>query len=193
MGTFYTPEELKELGIKEFGENVKISRNAMLYHPEKLVLGHDVRIDDFTIVSGNVHLHNFVHLSQFCGLYGDEAGIEIEDYTAVAAKCSIYAVSDDYIGASIPTPMVPMKYKNMIQKPVHIGKYSILGSGTVVLPGVTIKEGTTVGAMSLCNKDLEEWGVYAGVPARKIKNRDKKLLDLVEEFEKERAMLSGNA
>ena len=35
MGTFYTPEELKELGIKEFGENVKISRNAMLYHPEK--------------------------------------------------------------------------------------------------------------------------------------------------------------
>ena len=187
MGTFYTPEELKELGIKEFGENVKISRNAMLYHPEKLVLGHDVRIDDFTIVSGNVRLHNFVHLSQFCGLYGDEAGIEIEDYTAVAAKCSIYAVSDDYIEASIPTPMVPMKYKNMIQKSVHIGKYSILGANTVILPGVTINEGTTVGAMSLCNKDLEAWSVYVGIPARKIKNRDKKIVDLVEEFERERA------
>ncbi len=187
MGTFYTPEELKELGIKEFGENVKISRNAMLYHPEKLVLGHDVRIDDFTIISGNVRLHNFVHLSQFCGLYGDEAGIEIEDYTAVAAKCSIYAVSDDYVGANIPTPMVPMKYKTMIQKPVHIGKYSILGANTVILPGVTVKEGTTVGAMSLCNKDLDEWSVYVGIPARKVRNRDKKLLDLVEEFEKERA------
>lgn len=187
MGTFYTPEELKELGIKEFGENVKISRNAMLYHPEKLVLGHDVRIDDFTIISGNVRLYNFVHLSQFCGLYGDEAGIEIEDYTAVAAKCSIYAVSDDYVGANIPTPMVPMKYKTMIQKPVHIGKYSILGANTVILPGVTVKEGTTVGAMSLCNKDLDEWSVYAGIPARKVKNRDKKLLNLVEEFEKERA------
>ncbi len=187
MGTFYTPEELKELGIKEFGENVKISRNAMLYHPEKLVLGHDVRIDDFTVISGNVRLNNFVHLSQFCGLYGDEAGIEIEDYTAVAAKCSIYAVSDDYVGASIPTPMVPMKYKTMIQKPVHIGKYSILGANTVILPGVSVGEGTTVGAMSLCNKDLEEWSVYVGTPAKRLRDRDKKLLDLVEEFEKERA------
>lgn len=187
MGTFYTPEELKELGIKEFGENVKISRNAMLYHPEKLVLGHDVRIDDFTVISGNVRLNNYVHLSQFCGLYGDEAGIEIEDYTAVAAKCSIYAVSDDYVGASIPTPMVPMKYKTMIQKPVHIGKYSILGANTVILPGVSVGEGTTVGAMSLCNKDLEEWSVYVGTPAKRLRDRDKKLLDLVEEFEKERA------
>lgn len=188
MGTFYTPEELKELGIKEFGENVKISRNTMLYHPEKLVLGHDVRIDDFTVVSGNVRLHSFVHLSQFCGLYGDEAGIEIEDYTAVAAKCSIYAVSDDYIGGSIPTPMVPMKYKpTMIQRKVHIGKYCILGANCVVLPGVTIGEGTTVGAMSLCNKDLEPWSVYVGSPARRLRDREKTLLDLVQEFEKERA------
>ena len=187
MGTFYTPEELKELGIKEFGENVKISRNAMLYHPEKLVLGHDVRIDDFSVISGNVRLHNFVHISQFCGLYGDEAGIEIEDYTASAAKCSIYAVSDDYIGASVPTPMVPMKYKQtMISKPVHIGKYCILGANTVVLPGVTVGEGTTAGAMSLCNKDLEPWSVYLGTPARRHKDRDKKILDLVQEFENER-------
>ena len=188
MGTFYTPEELKELGIKEFGENVKISRNAMLYHPEKLVLGHDVRIDDFTVISGNVRLHNYVHLSQFCGLYGDEAGIEIEDYTAVAAKCSIYAVSDDYVGPSVPTPMVPMKYKTtMIKEPVHIGKYSILGVNTVVLPGVTIGEGTTVGAMSLCNKNLDTCSVYAGIPARKLKDRDKKVADLVKEFEGERS------
>lgn len=186
MGTFYTPEELKTLGIKVLGENVKISRNAMIYHPERLELGHDVRIDDFVVISGSVKIHNFVHLSQFCGLYGDEAGIEIEDYTAVAAKCSIYAVSDDYVGASVPTPMVPMKYKNMIQKPVHIGKYSILGANTVVLPGVTVGEGTTVGAMSLCNRSLENWSVYAGIPAKRLKDRDKKVLDLVEEFERER-------
>lgn len=187
MGTFYTPEELNELGIKEFGENVHISRNAMIYHPEKLMLGSDVRIDDFSVISGNVKLNSFVHLSQFCGLYGDEAGIEIEEYTAVAAKCSIYAVSDDYVGGSIPTPMVPMKYKTMIQKSVHIGKYCILGANTVILPGVTVGEGTTVGAMSLCNRNLEEWSVYAGIPAKRLKDRDKKILDLVEEFERERA------
>ena len=92
------------------------------------------------------------------------------------------------MGASIPTPMVPMKYKpTMISKPVHIGKYSILGANTVILPGVTVGEGTTVGAMSLCNRDLEEWSVYVGTPAKRLKDRDKKLLDLVEEFEKERA------
>jgi len=73
MTTFYSPEELKELGIKEFGENVLISRNAILYSPSTLTIGHDVRIDDFCILSGTIVLHNFIHIAQFCGLYGGDS------------------------------------------------------------------------------------------------------------------------
>lgn len=75
--------------------------------------------------------------------------------------------------------MVPAKYRpGIISKPVRIGKYTILGCNSVVLPGVTISEGTAVGSMSLCNKSTEEWSIYAGIPARKIRERRRDLLEL---------------
>jgi len=49
-----------------------------------------------------------------------------------------------------------------------------VGAGSIILPGVTLHEGAAVGAMSLVNKDIEAWSIYAGVPAvfRKKRNRD---------------------
>ena len=58
-----------------------------------------------------------------------------------------------------------------------VGRHVIIGSGSVVLPGVTIGEGSSVGALSLITKSLEEWGVYFGSPAKKIKSRRKDLLE----------------
>ncbi len=46
------------------------------------------------------------------------------------------------------------------------------------MPALTIGEGTAVGSMSLVTKDLEEWGIYAGIPCRRIKERRKDLIAL---------------
>ena len=70
-----------------------------------------MRIDDFAIISGKVTLGNYIHIAQFCGLYGGSAGIEMEDYTGLSSKCSLYATSDDYSGMSMTNPMIPEKYK----------------------------------------------------------------------------------
>jgi galactoside O-acetyltransferase len=43
---------------------------------------------------------------------------------------------------------------------------------------VVIGEGTSVGALSFVNKNLDTWSVYAGIPVKKIKNRLKKVLEL---------------
>lgn len=187
MSTFYSQEELKQLGIKEFGENVFIGRHVILYHPERLIIGHDVRIDDFSILSGNITLHNYIHISQFCGLYGGDEGIEMEDYTGLSSKGTIYAVTDDYSGESMTNPMIPLKYRpTIIQKKVFIKKHGLVGAGSIVLPGVIIEEGTSVGSMSLCNKTTDPWSIYVGIPARKLKDRKKKILELEAEFLKEK-------
>jgi acetyltransferase-like isoleucine patch superfamily enzyme len=55
----------------------------------------------------------------------------------------------------------------------------------VVLPGVVIEEGVSVGSLSLVNKSLPGWKIYAGIPAKPIKDRKKDLLKLEEEFLKE--------
>lgn len=186
MSNFLSREELKSLGLKEFGEDVLIGRYAILYSPEKLSLGNHVRIDDFTIVSGKVTLKNYIHISQFCGLYGGDEGILMEDFSGLSSKCSIYAVSDDYTGASMTNPMVPAKYKpGSVSKPVRIEKHAIIGCNSVVLPGVTVAEGTAVGSMSLCNKSTEAWAMYVGIPAKKKGERRRDILELEKQFQED--------
>ena len=189
MNTFYSEEELKDLGLKSYGENVLISRNALLYSPDKLELGSNVRIDDFTTISGNVKIGNYVHIAQFCGLYGGDSGIEMKDFSGLSSKVTIYATSNDYSGESLTNPMVPEKYKSADKNaPVILGKHVIVGCASVILPGVEIGVGSSVGAMSLCSKPLEPWGMYAGIPVKRIKDRSKKLLELEKQMKTDLGM-----
>lgn len=186
MDNFLSKEELEKLGLKEYGENVLIGRHVVIYSPEKLSIGNHVRIDDFTVISGNVTLGNYIHISQFCGVYGGDSGIIMEDYTGLSSKCSVYAVSDDYSGESMTNPMIPLKYRpKLISAAVIIKKHAIIGCNSVVLPGVTVGEGTAVGSMSLCNKSMEEWSVYTGIPAVKRKERKREILELEKKFVEE--------
>lgn len=177
--SFYSEEELKEIGLAKYGKNVLISRNAVLYNPELLEIGDNVRIDDFTTISGKVVLGDYIHIAQFCGLYGGTEGIFMEDFSGLSSRVVIYATSNDYSGEYLTNPTVPAKYKSGDKNAtVRLGKHVIVGTTSVVLPGVTIGEGCSLGAMSMCSKSLEPWGVYVGSPVKRIKERSKKLLEL---------------
>lgn len=183
MSNFLNDNELAELGIKSYGKNVLIGRHVVLYSPASLIIGDDVRIDDFTIISGKVTLGSYIHISQFCGIYGGDDGIVMEDFSGLSAKCSVYAVSDDYTGHSMTNPMVPAKYKpTSISKPVHIGRHAIVGCNSVVLPGVDIPDGAAVGSLSLVTRSLEPWTINTGIPAKKKSDRFKDILDLEKQF-----------
>jgi len=79
-------------------------------------------------------------------------------------------------------PMIPDEYTNVVYADVTIGKHVIVGSGTVILPGVTLEEGVAVGALSLVSKKCHAFGIYSGVPAKRIKERKRDLLDLERRF-----------
>lgn len=180
--SFYSLEELSEIGFKHIGDNVLISRKCSIYSPEKIYLSSDIRIDDFCILSGNITIGNYVHVAAGCKLFSGKQGIILEDFTGISSNVSIYSVSDDYSGEFMTNPTIPDRFKNVIDKQVIIGKHSIIGTSSVILPGVMIGEGVSCGAMSLINKNLEPWSIYAGIPARKIKARSKKVLELENEF-----------
>lgn len=181
--SFYTNEELIELGFGSLGENVLISRKASFYSPEKMCFGNNVRIDDFCVLSGTVVLGNYVHIAAGALLYGHEAGITFEDYSTISSRGAVYAVSDDYSGEHMTNPTVPEEYLGLIHAPVHVGKHVIIGTGSTVLPGVCLGEGCSVGAMSLVNKDTEPWKIYAGIPAAVLRDRSRNLLELCRIFE----------
>lgn len=175
MNSFYNDAEIKELGFKFVGNNIKVSRNAMFYSPETISFGDNVRIDDFCILSGNIIIGNNVHISAGVKMYGSE-GIEIEDYAGCSANCTIYSASDDFSGDCMVGAVLPDEVRNVIGGKVIIKKYAQLGANTIVMPNTVVNEGAVTGAMTFVNKDLDPWTINVGIPARVLKKRSNRLL-----------------
>ncbi len=184
MDSFLSKDEIEKIGFKSVGKNVKISSKASIYSPAEIQIGNNVRIDDFCILSGKILLGSFIHIAAYSALYGSAKGITIDDYVNISSRVCIYAISDDYSGESMTNPMVPDEFKQLISEPVHIKKHVIIGSTSVVMPGVVLEEGGCFGAFSFINKNTQSWGKYVGIPVKRIGERSKKLLEyekLVEE------------
>ena len=182
MNSFYTEEELRAIGFRSLGKNVLLSRKTSIYSPQKIMIGDYSRIDDFCILSGNVVIGRYVHIAPACLLFGGNDGIVFEDYTGLSSRSAVYAESDDYLGDCFTNPTLPMEYRNVIWGGVIVKKHSIIGSGCTILPNVVVEEGVAVGSMSLVNKTLTAWGVYVGIPCKRIKERNKKVLELERKF-----------
>lgn len=176
MSSFYSEEEIKELGLKNYGKNVLISKKSSLYGASQIEIGDNVRIDDFTILSGRIRIGSYVHIAAYSALYAGSVGIELEDFTCISSRVAVYAISDDYTGKAMTNPTIPDKCRKVIEGKVTLKKHVLVGTGSTVLPGVCIGEGAAIGAMSLVLKSIEPWSLSVGVPCRKIKERSKEML-----------------
>jgi acetyltransferase-like isoleucine patch superfamily enzyme len=182
---YYTEQQLQDLNFKSLGKNVKISDKASIYNANQISIGHNSRIDDFCILSGSITIKSHCHITPMCLVAGGQPGVFLEDFCTLAYGVKIFAQSDDYSGKTMANSLVPRQYKSETFESVHLGRHVIVGAGSIVMPGVCIAEGCSVGAMSLVNKCTEPWGIYVGSPAKRLKNRSKELLLLEKQFLKE--------
>jgi acetyltransferase-like isoleucine patch superfamily enzyme len=181
---YYTQDQLNALGFKKLGRNVKISDKASIYNTDQIEIGDHSRIDDFCVISGKLVLGRYVHITPMCLIAGGEKGVEIGDFCALAYQVKVYSQSDDYSGATMTNSLVPVEYKNEKKEKVTIERHAIVGAGAAIMPDVHVGEGCAIGAMALVNKSLEPWGIYAGIPAKRLKDRKKDLLKLEKKFTK---------
>lgn len=179
---FYTEDELKGLNFRKLGKNVKISTRAALYRPNEMEIGDNSRIDDFCLLSGKIYIGRNVHLAAFSNISAGECYVKFEDFSGLAYGCHVFTGSDDYSGRTLTNPTVPLKYKGLSEANVTLGRHVIVGTNSIIFPGVHIAEGCSVGAMTLVTKSTEPWSIYSGIPAKKIKNRKKDLLILEEQY-----------
>lgn len=178
-GRFLTENEVREAGFRHVGKNVRIHSRASIYCPENISIGNNVRIDDFSIIiaTGKVEIGDFVHIPNFCYL-GATYGVVMEDFVTLAPGVKIFTSNDDYHGDKLTNPTIPSQFTGGRFGPVELKKHVIIGAGSVIFPDCRVNEGVSVGALSLVNTDLEPWGIYCGIPARRIKERKRDLLDL---------------
>jgi acetyltransferase-like isoleucine patch superfamily enzyme len=175
-------KQLNELGFKKLGKKVKISDKASIYNPELIEIGDYSRVDDFCVLSGKITIGRNVHIAPHCLVAGGEPGVELEDFSGLAYFVQIFSQSDDYSGETMTNPTVPARYRKEFKKKTSIGRHSIVGAGSIVLPGVRLSEGSSIGAKSLVRKSTEEWSIYLGNPAKRLKARRRDLLELEKKF-----------
>lgn len=182
--SFLNDNELRDFGLASYGRNVLISRKCSIYGADRIEIGDDVRIDDFCVLSaGNdgIKIDSYVHVAVYSLIIG-RAAIRISAFANISSRVSIYSSSDDYSGAHMTNPMVSKNYTGVKHRPVNIGRHAIIGSGSIVLPGVNVDDGVAIGALSLVNKDCEAFGIYAGIPVKRKGERKRDLLDLERDF-----------
>jgi len=168
------------LGFAKVGQDVTIWPLAKIVSPEIISIGDSVIIDDLVFLMGGTKtvIGSFAHIASFTSITGGGEFI-MDDFTTLSSGVRVFTGNEDYSGGCLTGSGVPFPYRLPIRSFVHIKKHAIVGAEAVILPGVTIGEGTVIGANSLVRRDCEPWTVYVGSPARAIKSRPKeRILEL---------------
>ncbi|MGH0034286.1 MAG: acyltransferase [Myxococcota bacterium] len=177
-----TDDELRGLGFREVGRHVRVSSLASIHRPERIALGDHVRIDDFCVLSagdGGIDIGRYVHMGPHCILVGGGA-IVMEDFSQLSARVTLLSSGDDIHGDFPHGAAIPEAYRRVEHAPIVLRRYSGAAAGCTVLAGAEIGEGTIVGAMSLVRETCQPYSLYAGIPARRIKERRRGFLDKIQ-------------
>ena len=111
------------------------------------------------------------------------------DYTGISAQSVIYSAMDDFSGKYLIGPISPKGTTNVQGGEVVLERFVQIGAQCLVFPNIRMSEGSVLGAKSMikftspqsqkiCWKS-ESWTVYAGIPARPLKSREKGLLKYI--------------
>lgn len=167
---YFSKEELLDLGLKKIGNNVMLSKCTRIYNPDKISIGNNVRIDDFCILIGDIEIGSFVHIAQYCLLSG-KYGIKIGNFVGLSARVSLFTNNEDYSdGKGISTAAVPEDFQWTEKGNIILDDHTLIGAHSILLPNTHLKRGSIVGGLSLVQEKCEEWSLYAGTPAKKIKD-----------------------
>lgn len=180
---FLNKEQLTNLGLKKFGDNVLISDKASIYGADKISLGNNVRIDDFCILSagGGIIIGDYVHIACYTSLIG-KGVIMIQDFVDISTRVTIMSSTSLANGDYLTNPVTPEASDHYNNQPILIERYAVVYAGCIVLPGALIREGAAIGAMSLVKKGIPAFQIWAGNPIKYIRDRNKNLIQHAEKI-----------
>jgi acetyltransferase-like isoleucine patch superfamily enzyme len=167
------------------GEDVFISANVEIRRPQLVSVGNHIAIDTGFYLTTGAEIGDYVHIGPYITVIGGEKSkLVVEDFATIASGCRIICGSDSFMGDGFTSVTVPEKYRDSVKyTTVMIKKFVGIGTNAVIMPGITLGEGSVVGACSLVTKDTEPWTIYYGNPARAIKIRPKeKMLRFAKEL-----------
>ena len=180
---FLSRDVLETLGFAKLGEDVLIHSTAVIVDCTKISLGSRVRIDPFVIIStrGGVEFGNNIHVGGHSVMAG-HAAVRLEDFVNISHYVGIFTTNEDLSGRTLSHPTVTGGFSAARTAPIRFGRHSAVGTGSLVLPGAEFAEGSVLGALSMVSLPLKPWTIYAGIPARRIRERRRDVLEHEQEY-----------
>jgi len=178
---YMSEEEIKNMDFNKVGVNVKIARSSQLLNPSQITIGNNVRIDNFCTIAPSAgakfYIGNYVQICAY-NFFNGLSDITIEDYCSIGNFNQFFSSMDDFSGEHLTGAVVPREFISTYSKEILIKKHTIIAPNCIILPGVTLGIGSSIGAFSLVKDSTADFSLYAGIPAKFIKKRSSKLLEL---------------
>ena len=155
------------------GDDVYIHDNVQFTRPELVKIGNHVAIDSGFYCTTGITVGDYVHISPHVAVIGGKkTSLTVEDFCFISVGSKLICGSETFWGYGLIGPLIPEEYKDdQILKPINIKRFAGTLANSVILPGVTMAEGSVLGANSLLNQDTEPWTIYVGNPAKPLRLR----------------------
>lgn len=134
------------IGGMEIGRGSSIHMGAVFYDVKNIRIGSDTIIGENAVLDGRDSL-------------------KIGNHVDMASEVMIYNSQHDTASENFA------KVEEVILAPVEIGDYVFIGPRAIILPGVKIGKGAVVGAGAVVTRDIGEFEIVGGVPAKVIGER----------------------
>lgn len=143
-----------------------------------MTFGRNVMIDSFSLLIATadspITIGDYVHIGSHVSIGG--APVILESFTNIGPGSRLLAGSDSFAGDALIGASVPAAYRKVNRSGIDMMQHSVVGANVVVFPGVILYPGAAVGAGSVVLQDVEQWSIYAGCPAKYIKERNKGII-----------------
>lgn len=170
---------LYKILCKKLGKGVIIDVGVYFSHPWNISIDEFAWIDVYVQIAvphSEVKIGKRVHIGPFTTI-GGRSSVDIGDFVGISSHVSIFSGSASPVnGKRMSGPMVPMVDQAYYNAPVKLERDAVIGTKSVILPGVTMKHGSVLGALTTIDRDTVEWGIYKGTPAI-LKERKRKKVD----------------
>jgi len=178
--------------FRNVGKGVSFGRGITIRHPNRITIEDNVVIDDFCVLDAKGLDNNGIYISEgtFIGrssiiyckngdiILGRNVNISFNSMVFSGSRVSlgenVILASFVYIiggGHDYSRTDIPVSDQEKPSLGIEVGKNCWLGAGVKVFDGVKIGQDTIVGAGAVVVKDIPEFSIAAGVPARVAKSR----------------------
>lgn len=155
--------------FKRIGENVVFEPGVLVFHPENIELGSNIYIGHNTILKGyyknSLTVGDNAWIGQNC-FFHSAGGIQIGANVGIAPHVKILTSFHKEQGVETPILFSEIEFQ-----PVSIGDDSDIGIGSIIMPGVSIGKGVQIGAGAVVTKNVPDFAVFTGVPAKLLRFR----------------------